>query len=385
MTPRFDLIVVGLGAMGSATCYHLARRGAKVLGLEQFDIPNSQGSSQGHSRMIRKIYHEHDDYIPILEKSYELWAELEKASGLKLLHQVGGLYLGAPDCDSIAGTIRAAEKHKLAHEVLDRGQIASRFPQFHVDERTIGIWEPTTGFMSPEAAVGASCHCALLAGAELRGNEAVLRWEEAKNGEVTVVTSRRTYRAKGIAFCGGPWTNRLVAGLGVELRVTRQVAGWVWPKKPEQFTVGKFPCWSYRQPNDRRFYGMPLTAGAPGHKVARHERKEAVDPLALIREILPDDEATFRPGLSSLLPDADGPTVSIRVCMYTNTPDFHCIIDRDPRYQRAWIACGFSGHGFKFSCVVGSILADLALTGRSDLPIGFLGFGRFSRPRAVSH
>jgi sarcosine oxidase len=373
---RYDVIVVGLGAMGSMACYHLAQRGVKVLGLEQFDIPNELGSSGGGSRVIRQLVHEHPDYVALLVRAYELWSELERESGAKLLHVVGGLYMGEPDCDSIAGAIQTAERNHLAHEVLDDAQMAKRFPQFHLPSGHVGVLEPAAGWLAPEKSIAAACHGAMMRGAELRGHAAVLKWSERSDG-VVVETPAATFHADQILFCGGAWTSELTRDLGIELRVSRQVVGWVWPKRPESFLPGRLPIWSFRRRDDTRLYGFPMNAEIPGLKVANHDRSVTADPRTLCRKMLPGDEATFRAALRTLLPDADGPLLSLRICMYTNTADLHGVIGRHPRHPRAVVACGFSGHGFKLATVVGSMLADLLILDRTDLPCDFLSPARF--------
>jgi len=362
--------------MGSMACYHLAQHRVKVLGLEQFDIPNGLGSSSGGSRVIRQLYHEHPDYVALLVRAYELWSELERESGQKLLHVIGGVYMGEPDCDSIAGAIQTAEKNHLAHEVLDHAQMARRFPQFRLPSGYVGLFEPTAGWVAPEKSIAAACHCAMMRGAELHGHEAVLNWTE-RTDVVVVETPAGTYHADQIIFCGGAWSGELLRDLEIELWVSRQVVGWVWPKKPEQFLPGRLPVWSLRRRDGTRLYGFPMNLEIPGVKVANHDRSVRADARTLCREMQPEDEATFRGALRTLLPDADGPLLSLRICMYTNTADLHCVIGRHPRHARAVVACGFSGHGFKLATVVGSMLADLVVHDRIDLPCDFLSPDRF--------
>src|SRR5687767_9732959 len=229
MTSRYDVIVVGVGAMGSSACYHLARRGAAVLGLEQFDIPHDRGSSHGASRMIRMAYYEHPDYVPLLRRAYELWFELERVSGQKLLHVTGGLYLGPADGNLVGGSLQSARQHGLEHEMLDHGQLARRFPQFRVPGQWVGMFETMAGFLRPERVIAACAEAALRAGADLRGREPLSEWSASDSG-VTVRTPRGEYHAGHLLFCGGPWTSKLVMNLGIPLVVTRQVLGWVWPK-----------------------------------------------------------------------------------------------------------------------------------------------------------
>ena len=385
MTDRFDVIVVGVGAMGSAACLHLAKRGVRVLGLEQFAIPHSMGSSHGDSRMIRLCYYEHPDYVPLLRRAYELWAELERDAGAKLLHITGGLYMGPPQSEFISGTLRAAREHRLPHEKLDRGQIRERFPQFHVPDDHIGVFEPNAGLLMPERVIGACVELALRHGATIRAQEPVLDWQ-CDSSAVRVRTTKATYSADRIVFCGGVWSAKLLGEIGVPLVVTRQPVGWVWPKRPELFAIGTLPVWGINNPDGSLHYGFPMLPGAesgrPGLKIAHHFHGAPTTPDTINRMPQPEDEADFRPVLQRFLPDADGPLLSMAICMYTVTPDSHFIIDTHPRHERAIIACGFSGHGFKFASVIGEVLADLALHGRTKLPIEFLGLKRFTTVNA---
>ena len=376
----YDVIVVGVGAMGSSACYHLARRGVRVLGLERFDIPHARGSSHGSSRMIRTAYYEHPDYVPLLRRAYELWRELEAATGQELLHVTGGLYLGPPDGGLVGGSLQAARLHGLEHELLDRPAVARWFPQFHVPHDWVGFYETQAGWLPPEKVVAAYAGAALAAGAELHGHEPVVGWSSDASG-VTVRTGRGEYRgeyrAARVIFCGGAWTDRLVTDLGVRLVVTRQVMGWVWPKEPAPFQPGRLPVWAIDYPDGSLDYGFPMHPDTPGLKVAHHASGTPTDPDAVAPEPLPGDEQTFRPALARFLPGADGPLLAMRVCLYTNSPDHHFIIDRHPADPRVTLACGFSGHGFKFASVAGEVLANLSLDGRTRHPTGFLGLGRF--------
>ena len=375
MGPTYDVIVIGLGAMGSATCYHLARRGHRVLGLERFDIPHANGSSTGFSRMIRMSYHEHPDYIPLLRSSFELWRTLEAQSGETLLHLTGGLYLGPPDGDLVGGAVRAAEKFSLPHTVLDRAELHQRFPQFSVPEDFVGMLEENAGFVLPERAIAAHALLAMRLGAELHGQEAVEHWE-TNGASVKVVTAKNVYHAGKIIFCGGAWTDHLVRDLGVPLLVTRQVLGWVWPKRPELFERGRIPVWNIDALDGTVHYGFPMMADNPGFKLAHHSPGAPVNPDTVPRSVLPGDEGTFRGVLRRYIPDADGPLLSLRTCLYTNSPDKHFIVDRHPMHERVILACGFSGHGFKFAPVIGDALADLATKGVTAHPIDFLGLQR---------
>ncbi len=378
MTRPFDVIVVGLGAMGAAAACDLASRGVRVLGLEQFDIPHALGSSHGASRMIRLAYYEHADYIPLLRRAYELWDDLEAQSGQKIIHRTGGLYMGPPTSEVVDGSLGAARRFGLAHDVLDHGQLAKRFPQFHLPDDYYGLLDHAGGFVLPERAVAAYCDLAMRRGAELHGREPVVEWNDTGTG-VTVRTSTATYGADRLIFCGGAWTGKLVRDLGVPLTVSRQVMAWFWPRRAKLFEIGRLPVWALDLPDNSFPYGFPIHPdGAPGFKIAFHKQGPTVDPDTVPRTPAPDDEAALRPILQQFLPDADGPLLSLRVCLYTNSPDHAFILDRHPHYQNVTLACGFSGHGFKFASVMGQAIADVATTGRSPLPIDFLKLSRFA-------
>ena len=351
---------------------HLAQRGAKVLGLEQFDIPHALGSSHGYSRMIRLAYYEHPDYVPLLRRAYQLWDELEKSSTVRLLHLTGGIYMGPPDGEVVSGALKAARMHGLAHELMDRAAIAKRFPQFSLPEDFAGVWEPQAGFLLPEKVISVHCEQALRAGAELHGREKVVEW-----GDGWVKTDKGEYRAKKIIFCGGAWSGKLLSELGVELVVTRQPLGWVWPRRPELFEMGKMPVWGIEAPDGSLSYGFPMMADNPGLKIARHGRGTVTDADFISRQATAADEEEIQTVVNRHLPEGRGPTLAIRICMYTNSPDSHFIIDQLPGRENVIVACGFSGHGFKFASVIGEVLADLGMEGKTGLPVGFLGLKRF--------
>jgi sarcosine oxidase len=382
-TPRmtgesFDVIVIGVGGMGSAACYHLARRGVRVLGLEQFDIPHTRGSSHGHTRMIRTAYFEHPDYVPLLRRAWELWKRTEEESLVQVLHPTGGLYLGPREGELVGGSLRASQLHNLPYELLEPRDLRSQYPQFQVPDEWVGLYEYQAGFLNPELAISVHADLAMRHGADIRGNEPVLKWETSDRG-ASVTTTKGTYSAGELVFCGGAWSDKLVADLGVPLVVTRQVLGWVQPRRRDYFRLGALPVWATDNGDGTIYYGFPLIPESPGLKLAHHGRGTPTDPDTVDRNPRPGDEETFRPALRQFLPDADGPVISMRICLYTNSPDGHFIVDRPPSHPHVTIACGFSGHGFKFCSVIGEALADLATKGMSELPIGFLGLERFAR------
>jgi sarcosine oxidase len=379
----FDVIVVGVGAMGAATCHALARRGVRVLGLERFDVPHAQGSSGGHTRLVRLAYYEHPDYVPLLRRAYELWDALGEEAGTQLLYRTGALYLGRPDGHLVAGSLQAARQHGLAHELLDAHAVAERCGPFRVPGHFAALYEPEAGFVLSERAIAAFADRALRSGAVLHGREPVRSWHADAQG-VRVFTDRGTYHAGHLVLTVGAWTSEHVRDLGIPLTVTRQVLGWVWPRTPERFALGRFPCWAIEDDVDGFqgiYYGFPMLSGPaldmPGLKVAHHAPGPVTDPETLDRLPTAADEADFRPVLGKYLPDGDGPLLSMRVCMYTMSPDQHFVIDRHPAHANVTIGCGFSGHGFKLAPTMGEALADLATQGRSDLPVAFLSSARF--------
>lgn len=378
---NYDAIVIGIGAMGAATSAELARRGLRVLGLEQFDIPHERGSHHGRSRMIRMAYFEHPGYVTLLKRAYELWHRLESESGEKLLHITGGLYMGRPDSELVEGSLASAQLHSLPHEMLDPRKLGQRFPMFRLPGDFVGFFENQAGFLLPERCVAAYAQQARQGGADLRANEPVTRWSADRDG-VTVSTARQSYRARRAIFCGGAWSQRLLSELGLPLQVTRQVLAWVQPKQPNLFTVGRLPVWAVdRNPREHYagvHYGFPMAPGDPGFKLALHLPGSPTDPDNICRDVLPGDEETFRPFLQQVLPDADGPLLAHAACLYTNSPDSHFILDRHPQYDHVTFACGFSGHGFKFASVVGEVMADLSVKGTSDWPVDFLRLSRLA-------
>lgn len=378
MKQSFNVIVVGVGSMGSAACYHLARRGVRVLGLEQFDVPHSLGSGHGYSRMIRLAYFEHPDYVPLLRRSYALWDELQAELRRDVIHVTGGLMVGPPGAEVVEGSIRSVREHGLPHDILDAAETRKRFPQFVIPEDYKILHDHKAGLVLPERAIAGYAELAMRRGAELHGRETVVEWKAEADG-VTVRTSKGTYSAGKVIFCGGAWTSRLVSELGVPLTVTRQPLVWVWPKKPELFGLGRMPVWIMEHRDRSNHYGFPMLPDNPGLKLATHVRGSVVtDPDALDRQPRDADEQAIRPMLRNHLPEADGPVLSVRICLYTNSPDGHFIVDRHPRHANVLLACGFSGHGFKCASAIGEALAELALDGKSRLPLGFLGLSRFA-------
>ena len=372
----YDVIVIGVGGMGSATAYHLARRGATVLGLEQFDIPHDFGSSHGLSRIIRLAYAEDARYVPLLRRAYELWRELEHRAGERLLLITGGIDAGARRSGTVRGSLRSCREHHLPHEVLDASALHRRFPGYRLPSEMVAVFQQDAGFLLPERCIVAHVQAAQDLGAEIHARERVISWE-VRNKRVSVRTDRGSYRAKKMIVTAGAWARNIVPELHRVAVPERQVVIWTQPLRPELFTPATFPVFNLQAP-EGRFYGFPVH-GVPGFKIGKyHHRRERVDPGHVDRECHPEDEEVLRAGIRAYFPDADGPTMAMRTCLFTNSPDEHFILDTHPDHDEVAVAAGFSGHGFKFCSVVGEIMAELALDGRTHLDIEMF---HLDRPR----
>jgi sarcosine oxidase len=372
---QFDAIVIGVGGMGSASLYHLATRGLRVLGLEQFDIPHDRGSSHGVNRIIRLAYAEHPSYVPLLRRAYHLWRELERISGERLLVITGGLDIGLPDSRFVTGSLLSCEMHDIPHETLRSREVQSRFPAYSLPDDFVGVLQPDGGFLMSERCIVAHVEAAHAAGAVVHAREAGLGWE-VRGQMVTVRTGRSEYRARRLVITAGPWASRVVPALGALARPERQVLLWAQPLRPELFRPESFPVFNMEAP-DGHYYGFPVY-GIPGFKIGRyHHRGEQVDPDTMDREIHPEDERVLRHGLARYFPEGNGPTLAMKTCLFTNSPDEHFILDRHPDSPSVVLAAGFSGHGYKFCSVVAEIMADLALEGGSPLDLSLFRLDRF--------
>jgi len=370
-----DVIIIGLGAMGSAAAHHLARRGARVLGIDQFDVPHDRGSSHGRTRMIRLAYFEHPDYVPLLRRAYELWEQLSRDAGETLLFQTGGVYLGPRDCELIDGALRAAALHKLQHELLDRSQIVARFPQFQPPPDAIGVFEPAAGFLLPERVIESQVRLARQHGAEIRTGQPVLEWTAGAGG-VTVRLPSETHHAGRLVIAAGAWMPRLVPAVAPRLRVTRQVLAWFEPLR-DDLVPGQLPVFGIGHATGGMHYGFPVIDCSEGFKAALHHPGEPADPDSLDRSLHARDVEMIRQTIDQWLPRAAGKLLRHATCMYTNSPDGHFILDRHPDHHNVFVASCYSGHGFKFASVIGEIVADLVTTGATRHCIEFLSLNRF--------
>jgi sarcosine oxidase len=350
-----DVVVIGLGSTGSAALHHLARRGLRALGIEQFSPAHELGSSHGLTRVIRLGYFEHPSYVPLARAAYSLWRELEQEAGERLLTITGIVEIGAPESELVRGTLAASRQHGLPHDLLDARAVMRRFPAFRIPSGFVGVVQGDGGYLAAEPAIHAQLRLARAAGTDIRPNERVLAIEPTTNG-VRVTTERGIVEAAQAIVAAGSWLTSLVPHLPMRLRVTRQVLGWFAPTDNAPF-VG-FPVFLLEN-HDGVFYGFPPNS-RQGLKFAKHHHQdETIDPQAPTRPFASDDEAILRAALAAHLPAANGALLDARICRYTMTPDGDFLIDRLPGAPQIIIASPCSGHGFKFAPVIGQALADL--------------------------
>jgi sarcosine oxidase len=374
---RYDVAVVGLGGMGGAALAHLATRGVSAIGLERFERLHQKGSSTGESRIIRKAYFENPAYVPLLQRSYELWHELETQSGRELVDFVGILMVGTPDREGIAGTLRAANEYDLPLEQFDADQIARRFPGTLPRRDEVGLLEHQAGIVFPESALDAHLNVAAAHGADMRFNTRVESIDKRDGVHHVYLDDGTEIEATNLVICPGMWAQPLLADLELPLRVQRNVQIWFEPLNAH-FDRGIFPTFFIERADlPAPLYGFPAINGAL--KSALHKFGNFVDPEKVERRIHDDDATIVGGALDDWLEGAAGSYLRGRVCTYTLTPDGNFIIDKHPNDSSVTIACGFSGHGYKFCPVVGEIVADLAVDGGTRHDIGFLGINRFSQ------
>ena len=375
MASNFDVIVLGVGGMGSAACYELVRRGRRVLGLEQFPLVHARGSSHGHTRIIRTAYAEHPDYVPLVRRAFARWYDLEQVTGRHLLTDCPCLNAGPPGSEHVAGVRASVREHNLAAEELTGDEINRRFPAFRFPADYAGVLEQAAGFLYVEECVRAHIDAAVSLGAAIHAEEPVRDWKAVGTG-VEVTTGKGTYRAAKLVVTAGAWATRLLADLGVPLAVMRQTLLWFDVKaRAAEFRRDRFPIFIADPPGEP-FYGLPAIDGY-GLKVARHYgAPELPNPDGVNWNVADSDVAAIRPLLERHIPGL-GAFTKGQVCMYTVTPDRHFVIDVHPAFPQVSVACGFSGHGFKFASAVGEVLADLAESGKTPHSIGLFATRRF--------
>jgi sarcosine oxidase len=353
--PTYDVIILGTGGVGSAAAYHLAKRGTKVLGIDQFPGGHDRGSSHGETRVIRQAYFEHSNYVPLLFRAYELWRELEQETSAELLHQVGLLQVGPPEGLVVRGVLEAAKLHALTVDSLTGPEITRRFPGFRAPAGDVGVFEPAAGYLRVERCVLAHLEAAKRYGAEFRFGAVARAWQP-EGHSVSVETNQGRFSADKLIITAGPWAPQLLADLGVPLVVRRKHLYWFPTTDP-----------NYHQ-----------SSGCPTYLYEHSGGDIVTDPANDPRPFDAADLARVEAFLTENLPGVGRPMQRRTVCFYTMTPDEHFLVDRHPHNESVVFAAGLSGHGFKFTSVLGQALADLALNGQTNLPIDFLSLSRFS-------
>ncbi len=360
---EYDVIVVGVGGMGSAVAAHCAARGLRVLALERYGIGHDRGSSHGRTRIIRLAYFEHPAYVPLLRRAFHLWRELSRHADSPLLHITGSLDVGPEHGLVAAGSRRSCREHGLAHELLDATELAARFPAWRPADDAVGVLQPDGGFLEPERCIAAHVAMARSHGARVVEQCVVQSWSAAR-GEVVVHSEQGRHTAAQLVLTAGAWMGDLVPPLRPLLAPERQVVGWFDVHRPALFAPDRFPVFVL-EADEGLYYGFP-EFGVPGFKLGRyHHLAERTHPDHLDRTCHAADERVLRSAVSRYFPDADGALRAASSCLFTNTPDGHFIVDRAPEVPEVLLVSACSGHGFKFCSVLGEACADLVTLGRS--------------------
>lgn len=385
MAKNADVIIAGLGAHGSAAAYHIAKRGKHVIGLDKFQPPHDRGSSHGRGRVIRQAYGEGPAYVPLVQRAMQLWRELERDAGDSLLRITGGVSMGPQDSDGLAGIRHSAEEYGLPHEVLSASDIRMRWPMFRPADGMVGVFEAENGALFPEKCIAAHLKMASHAGADLHFHEPALSWTATPGGSIEVRTPEGKYSADRLVLTAGAWLPKLLGGLKLPLRIERQVLHWFEPSRnAAAFRPENCPNSSWEFEPGRMFYCQ--ADFGDGFKVAFHHMGAEIDPDAApgspSRTVSAAEAGQMRTALERFIPDAAGRHLGASVCMYTDTPDYHFLVDLHPTHPQVVIGSPCSGHGFKFAAAMGEILADLAADGRTRHDISMFGAKRLLGARA---
>ncbi|MEO7454801.1 MAG: N-methyl-L-tryptophan oxidase [Gemmatimonadaceae bacterium] len=352
-----DVLVVGLGAMGSAVLHHLAARGAKVVGVDRFDPPHALGSTHGRSRIIREAYFEHPGYVPLVRRAYENWDALEQRSGMHLFARTGGLMIGAPDGELVRGASESAMQHDIDVELLSATAIAARFPALAPGTNMVGVLERRAGVLFPEACVEAHLRLAREDGAEVRTSTRVEAIETG-SGRVRALTGAGVIDAQRVVLAAGPWTSELLAPLGVALplRTERQTMHWLDSDASDaRFAPEQMPVALIEHAPGQMFYALPDFGD--GVKAAVHHDGDFITIDAIAREVTESDTRPVLDLAARFIPAAPTRIRDSAVCVYTNTPDQHFVVDTLAAAPQVTLVSACSGHGFKFASAIGEVVA----------------------------
>lgn len=353
MQKIYDVVVIGLGAMGSSALYHLSGKNLKILGIDRFNPPHIFGSSHGETRIIREAYFEHPLYVPLIQRAYKLWYELQEKSDETLIVETGGLMLGDLESETVTGSELSAVSHNLDYKKFDSSEIKQEFNAFKVDDNTIGIFERKAGYLFPEKCISENLKQAKINDAEIITDTVVKDWK-INYEYISVITDNEEYKAKKIIISAGAWVKDLIK-INLPIKVSREVLFWIEDKENN---LKDRPIYIWEYEKDKIFYGFPTINNRA--KLAFHHQNNLTAPNLINREISESEKQKMLSVAHKYL-NLIGSVVKAEVCMYTNTPDHHFVIDYHPDNKNIIIASPCSGHGFKFSSVIGEILSDMAL------------------------
>ena len=371
---RYDVAVIGLGAMGSASLHHLAKRGINAIAFDRHAPPHTLGSTHGYTRIIREAYYEHPLYVPLVQRAYVLWEELERETQQKLWLRTGGLMVGPENGELFRGARASAETHKLAHEILTAREIETRFPAYRSQRDWVGLLEHRAGILFPERCV--SAHLSRTGNASVRTNEAVQSIKLSSTG-VSVATSAGAYEAERVVVAAGPWLPGLLPSLGLTLplEIERQMSHWFEPESSDvKYTATKTPVGLWEMASADVFATLPDEGH--GVKCGVHHDGRPTSPDNVDRTVSAPENEAARKLLEQVMPGAGRKLKEARVCLYTNTPDHHFIVDWAAK-GRVLIVSPCSGHGFKFASAIGEIVSQLVVDGKSWLDLAPFSLSRF--------
>jgi monomeric sarcosine oxidase len=370
----FDVVVIGLGIMGSAAAYSLAKRGVRILGIDANPPHHVLGSSHGPTRATRETYFESPEYVPLAQRSTELWRQLEVESGVQLLDVKGGLYFAPKNHPLIAGVCRAGEQHNLSVEAIDPGEAMLRYPGFSVPEGWQVLREEGAGLLQAERCLDAFQDLARRHGAQMRFQTRAIDWRQEAGGVVVTLDGEKVSAGK-VVLTLGPWTCDAISELDLPLKPRRVPVVYFDTLRPELYDPTDFSIYFWATP-EGVFAGKPHFNHL-GTMLVRHDAGDEASPENVERVVTDDDITELSSFAEKYIPGINGGIRSAHVCLYTMTPDDHFILDHHPGMPDVTIATGFSGHGFKFAPVIGEMVADLALAGHTNFPSGFLSVDRF--------
>ena len=372
---QYEVIVVGVGGMGSAAIYHLAKRGVKVLGLERFGVAHDRGSSHGLTRIFRFAQFKDPRYVPLMYEAYDLWKTLDEEAEASLIQITGSIDAGEPDSDIVRGSRQSCDVSGLPYEVLTSTELSARFPGYQLPEETLAIFQPDGGILLPERCIREQIKLANRYGAEVHFHEPVIRWEVDGEG-VKVTTESGIYYGDRLIITAGAWSSQLIPQLSESIAIERQVSAWFEPHRPELFQPELFPVLNWVH-GDKPYYAIPAF-GDSGFKFGlNHHLKEIVDPETVNRDCCDKDEQILRQPVEQFFPDAAGKTLDLKACLYSNSLDEHFIVDSHPQHDLIVFAAGFSGHGFKFCSRIGEILAQMVLGEPVAFDVNLFKLNRF--------